>query len=180
MSSLAQRLVAWEEFLHLPERSETGERYELHDGEVVLVPAPRPIHIKTQKRTERLMETLAGDQFVVTTEFPYRPLPNYQYWIVDVACIARADWDAMPADDYPVMTPALIVEVLSPSNTSAKLSKQRIVAMSAGTREFWVIDTAERTVQVTTSDGWKTYRMGDVIPFGLGTGEIAVSDIFPA
>jgi Uma2 family endonuclease len=178
MSSLAQRLVGWEEFLRLPERSETGERYELRDGEVVLAAAPRPIHIKTEKRIERLLEALAGELFVVTTEFPYRPLPNFQYWFADVACVARTDWDAMPDEDYPVMTPALIVEVLSPSNTSAKLSKQRIVAMSAGTREFWVVDTAERTVYVTNLEGWKTYGMGGVIPFGLGSGQISVAEIF--
>jgi hypothetical protein len=83
----------------LPERSETGERYELHDGEVVLVAAPRPIHIKTQRRIERLLEPLADELFVVTTEFPYRPLPNFQYWFADVACVARTDWDAMPDED---------------------------------------------------------------------------------
>ena len=50
MSSLAHSLVAWEEFLRLPEHAETGKRYELHDGEVIVVPPARPIHIKLQKR----------------------------------------------------------------------------------------------------------------------------------
>ena len=83
MSSLVQSLVAWEEFLRLPERPETGQRYELQDGEVVIVPPARPLHIKLQKRIERLLEAVAGDLGVVTTEFPYRPVPNLQYWFAD-------------------------------------------------------------------------------------------------
>jgi len=43
--SLAQPLVGWEQFLGLPERPETGQRYELQDGEVVIVPPARPLHL---------------------------------------------------------------------------------------------------------------------------------------
>jgi Uma2 family endonuclease len=62
MSSLAQSLVTWEEFVRLPERPEADKRYELHDGEVIVVPPARPLHIKLQKRIERLIETAAGDR----------------------------------------------------------------------------------------------------------------------
>jgi Uma2 family endonuclease len=167
MSSRAHSLVTWPEFLRLPERPDTGQRHELHDGEVVLVPPARPLHIKLQKRIEHLLETLAGERGVVTIEFPYRPAPNLQYWFADVAYIPRADWDAMPPNDYPVYAPALIVEVLSPSNTPAKISRQRIVAMSAGTLEFWVVDPEKRTVQLTDTAGTKTYGAEDTIPVSL-------------
>jgi Uma2 family endonuclease len=60
MSSLAHSPVTWRDFLRLPERPETGQRYELHDGEVVIVPPARPLHIKLQKRIEQLLEALAG------------------------------------------------------------------------------------------------------------------------
>jgi Uma2 family endonuclease len=40
MSSLAHSPVTWQDFLRLPERPETGQRYELHDGEVIVVPPP--------------------------------------------------------------------------------------------------------------------------------------------
>ena len=115
---------------------------------------------------------------MVTIEFPYRPVPNLQYWFADVACIARADWDSLPPDDYPVFTPALIVEVLSPSNAPAKVNRQRIVAMSAGAQEFWVVDAEARTVEVTGSNGTLTYTAADVIPVALLGEEIAVGDIF--
>lgn len=178
MSSHAQSLVSWPEFLRLPERPDTGQRHELHDGEVVLVPPARPLHIKLQKRIEHLLETLAGERGVVTIEFPYRPAPNLQYWFADVAYVPRADWDALPPNDYPVYAPALIVEVLSPSNTPIKINRQRIVAMSAGTLEFWVVDAEKRTVQVTDPAGTRSYGSGATIPVALFEGTMPVDRIF--
>jgi len=181
MSSLAQSFVTWAEFLRLPERPETGKRYELHDGEVVLVPPARPLHIKIQKRIERLIEAAAGDRGVVTIEFPYRPLPNLQYWFADVAYIPKADWDALPPNDYPVYAPALIVEVLSPSNVAVKVDRQRIIAMSAGTQEFWVVDADKRTVLITDLTGTRMYGAGDSVPLALlGTATLPVDAIFAA
>lgn len=181
MSSLAQSLVTWAEFLGLPERPEGGQRYELQDGEVVVVPPARPLHIKLQKRLERLLETVAGDHGVVTIEFPYRPVPNLQYWFADVAYIPRADWEALPPDEYPIYAPLLIVEVLSPSNTPIKVNRQRIVALSSGTEEFWVVDAEKRTVQITDFGGSKVFSCGDAIPVRLfGAATILVDQIFGA
>jgi len=179
MSTLARSLVTWEEFLRLPERPEGSQRYELQDGEVVIAPLARPLHIKLQKRIERLLEALAGERGVVTIEFPYRPVVNLQYWFADVAYVPKPDWDALPPNDYPIYSPPLIVEVLSPSNTPAKVNRQRIVAMSAGTEEFWVVDPEKRTVLVTDLMTARIYSSEDTIPLAiLSGGTIAVHDIF--
>ena len=105
MSTLAHSLVTWDKFLRLPERPEGSQRYELQDGEVVIAPPARPLHIKLQKRIERLLEALAGERGVVTIEFPYRPAVNLQYWFADVAYVPRSDWDALPPDEYPSTRP---------------------------------------------------------------------------
>ena len=178
MSTLAQPLVSWADFLRLPERPETGQRYELHDGEVAIVPPARPLHIKLQKRIEKLLEELAEGKGVVTTEFPYRPVPNLQFWFADIAYIPQADWDALPPSDYPVYAPPLIVEVLSPSNSPAKLQRQRIVAMSAGTEKFWVVDAEKRIVQVTNAEGTSRYGGGQQIPVAVIPGRIVVDSVF--
>jgi Uma2 family endonuclease len=176
MGSVADQLVTWADFLERPERDETGKRFELHDGEIILVPPAQPIHIKLQKHIERLLEGLAGDQGVVTTEFPYRPVQNLQYWFADVAYVLQADWDALPPHEYPVYSPALIVEVLSPSNTPAKVNRQRIVALSAGTQEFWVVDPESREVHVTTPRGTKSFKSGESIPIAALAGATFMVD----
>ena len=179
MSSVAHSVVTWAEFQRLPERPEQGQRYELHDGEVVIVPPARPRHIKTQQRLLKLLMRHAEGIGEVTLEFPYRPALNLQFWVADVAFIAQADWDAMPLEEYQVYAPDLIIEVLSPSNTVLKVNRQRIFALSAGTKEFWVVDADAHTVQVTRLDGMKTYRDGDSIPLTLlDGGSIPVQEIF--
>jgi Uma2 family endonuclease len=106
-------------------------------------------------------------------------VPNLQFWFADVAFVLQADWDALPPDEYPVYAPALVIEVLSPSNTPAKVNRQLIVAMSSGTQEFWVVDAANRTVQVTEFSGTKTYAAGDAIRLTLfGGASIAVDQMF--
>src|SRR5437764_14064889 len=102
MSTLAHSLVTWSEFLRLPERPQNAQRYELHDGEVIIVPPARPFHIKLQRHLLGLLATLAGSRGVVTMEFPYRPVLNLQYWIADVAYVPKQDWDALPPNDYPI------------------------------------------------------------------------------
>src|SRR5262245_7473500 len=116
MSTLAHSLVTWSEFLRLPDRPENATRYELHDGEVIIVPPARAIHIKLQRYLLDLLAALDGSRGIVATEFPYRPFPNLQYWVAGVAYVPKADWDALPQDEYPVYAPPLIIDVLSPSN----------------------------------------------------------------
>ena len=89
MSSLAHSLVTWEEFLHLPERSEQGKRYELHDGEVVVRPPARPLHLKLQKRIEQLLEASAANGGVVATGFISLSSAS-QSSILDCRCRLRA------------------------------------------------------------------------------------------
>jgi len=142
------------------------------------MPPARPIHIKLQKRIEKLLEELAGERGVVVTEFPYRPVLNLQYWVADIAYVPRNDWDALPPDEYPVYAPPLIVDVLSPSDPPCQLNRKRIVAMSAGTQEFWVVDSGKQTVQVTDLNGTNIYAIGDSISLTMLGGVVSVEQIF--
>ncbi|MCW5977999.1 MAG: Uma2 family endonuclease [Bryobacteraceae bacterium] len=68
------------------------------------------------------------------------------------------------------------MEVLSPSNTSAKVNRQRIIALSAGTQEFWVVDPGARTVHVTSLGG----AAGQAVSSTVLGGTVEVDQIFAA
>jgi Uma2 family endonuclease len=69
-------LVTVEEFLKLPDPK--GGHYELHHGEVVLVPPPKRGHHRVQARARALLKSLVGDKGVVEIEFAFRPTPEYE------------------------------------------------------------------------------------------------------
>jgi Uma2 family endonuclease len=48
-------------------------------------------------------------------------------------------------------SPALAVEVLSPSNTAKEMQRKRKEYFFGGTRVVWIVDEATRTVEVWTS-----------------------------
>jgi Uma2 family endonuclease len=179
-------LVSWEEFQQLPDL-ENGQHYELHNGEAVVVPPPGPRHKAVQVRLVQLLRFVEDFDFAVGEERPYRPALNYQYWTADVAVFPQSILrEMMNWDEWHVWTPPLIIGVLSPSdrrkkgeNTPEKIAKQRIIAMSNGTSEFWVIDIDTRTVHVTTTEGAHLYGPGEQIPCSLTPGKyIAVDRIF--
>jgi len=98
-------------------------------------------------------------------EFPYRPALNLQFWRADVAYLPAADWERMKVDEYPVYAPPLIIEILSPSNRPGGIDRQRICAFSAGTQEFWVVDTAKQCVEVSMpGQRSRVYHVGEHLP----------------
>ncbi len=86
----------------------------------------------------------------------------------------------MGGDDYPVYAPPLIVEVLSPSNRRSKIKAQRSAAFEAGTQEFWVVDTDERSIEVCYSNNQeRIYTFAESVPVGVLPGHsLAVATLF--
>jgi Uma2 family endonuclease len=70
--------------------------------------------------------------------------------------------------------------VLSPSNRPAKIERQRMVALSAGTREFWVVDLTQRTIEVTVpGHPSRVYRENETIAVTVLPGAVfPVAELF--
>jgi Uma2 family endonuclease len=167
MSTVGVALTTWEEFIELPD-PEDGTRYELHDGEVVVVPPPRPLDVYIQMRLAQCLSARAAGRGYAPTGFSYQPATNLQYWRADVAFLSREDLQAMQTDEYFVFAPPLVIEVLSPSNRPEKIRRQRVAAFSGGTREFWVVDPAARTIEVSVPGATsRIYREDDTIPVAV-------------
>lgn len=68
------------------ERITSGERgiFELRHGVILPMSFPKPPHKGMQRRLRVSMAGVAGPEYVVDTEYPFRPLPEYELWAADV------------------------------------------------------------------------------------------------
>jgi len=171
-------LLTVEEFRKLPE--DDGPVYhELRHGELVTVTRPKFKHHRIQKQLERLLEPLAHNRGIVTIEFAFRPLPENELWVADVAFIARERWDRIDPGDNLAGCPEIVIEV-SRSNTAAEMLDKQKLCLENGACEFWVIDSDRRQVLVSTPDRHTiSYQAGQEIPLPLfGESKVSVDAIF--
>ncbi len=91
----------------------------------------------------------------------------------DVAFVSRERLPEgrIPSEAFPALAPDLAVEVLSPGNTKAEMSRKRIEYFHSGTRLVWMVDCVNRSVAVYTSPSAvrvlneeDTIDGGDVLP----------------
>jgi len=146
----------------LPEPGDT--RYELHWGEVVGLTRPKKGQIDVQHRLSRLIGDRARN-LIVIVECPYRALPEFEYRVADVAAISRKRWKAVDPDDVLRGSPELVVEVKSPSNTTAQLRDLVTLCLSTGALQCWIVDEDKKSVTVFNREGSTTaYGPGSEIP----------------
>ena len=158
--------------------SEDGVQ-ELHWGQVVTLTRPRARHVKLQSRLVRLLRPKAEHLGYIESELPFRALPEYDLRAADVAFVSRERWDQVAGDDDLHGAPELVIEVLSPSSSRTKIQELAALCLSAGTREFWLIDPKRETVAITTPDGaTSVYTAANSISLPLFGGHLAVADIF--
>ena len=174
MATTTAKPMTFAEFAQLPNSPE-GVRQELRHGEVIELAPPKLNHSRVQWQLRHLLERAAGDAGIVTMETGFRPTLENEYWIADVALVSKASWNS--GEDYLFGAPQIVVEVLSPSNTATEMLDKRNICLENGSREFWIVDSDHRQVEVSTPDGHTiTYKSGQGIPLFFG-GRLAVDSI---
>ena len=168
-----------EGFRKLPE--DTGPVYhELRHGELVSVTRPKYRHYTIQRRIRHLLEEFVPPGGLVDTEFAYRPLPEHELRVADVAYVCAEREQTINPEDNLHGAPDIAIEVLSPSNMAAELYDKEKLCLENGSREFWVVDMKYREVEVSTPDGHTvTFKSGQSIPLFFAPGAaISVDDLF--
>ena len=172
-------LMTVEEFRRLPEDS--GSVYhELRHGELATLTRPKLKHSLIQRNLRRLLEAVAPADSYVDVEVAFRPLPEHELWVADVAYLSTGRFAAADPDDNIRGAPDLVIEVLSPSNTVVEIYDKEQLCLENGAQEFWVVDPERLQVKVSTPDGiTTTFRSGQEIPLRVcGGGALKVDDIF--
>jgi Uma2 family endonuclease len=170
--------MAVQEFRKLPEDS--GAVYhELRHGELFSVTRPKLKHYVIQNRLCHLLKTLAPAGSFVGYQAAFRPLPEHELRVADVAFVSRERWAQADPGDNLKAAPETVIEVLSPSNTVAEMYDEEKLCLENGAEQFWIVDPDRRQVKVSTADGrTMTYRSGQEIPLERFGGRLAVDAIF--
>ena len=82
-------------------------------------------------------------------------------------------------DDYFRGVPAIVIEVLSPSNSASEMLAREEICLRHGGQEFWLVDPQRASVKVICAGGYSTiHDSACVIDSGALTASIPVRDIF--
>ena len=169
-------LMTFAEFERLPDPK--AGHYELHHGQVVLIPPRKKLHFKIQLALFDLLAPLLRGLGEFATEFPFRPAREYESWQADLGFVRQARWDA-DHNDYFLGAPDFVIEVLSQSNTMDEILDRQDVCFEHGCLEFWTVDPKRKIIMVTTPDRKTvTYDEHGTVPVPFGVASIEVAPVF--
>jgi Uma2 family endonuclease len=127
-----------------------GNRYEVVRGELLVTPAPRPLHQVVLHRLHlglgRYLEREpVGQLFSSPADISWGPdiLVQPDLFVVDLEEARTLSWARM-------RTLRLAVEVLSPSSVRADRFTKRRLYQEQGIPMYWVVDADARSVEVWT------------------------------
>lgn len=149
MNRAASRL-SLQEFLDLPE---SGDRYELVDGELIPKMTPTTPHSRTQKRLLRLIDDWCDKTGIgeVNPEWAVALVRLGVDWspVPDLTYISRErvppDWDG---EGVCPGIPLLVVEIISPGQTFGQMTQKATDYLLAGVDRVWVVDPKAQSVTV--------------------------------
>jgi Uma2 family endonuclease len=162
-------LITVAEFEKLPD---DGNLHELDEGELIVMPPPRPRHGKIQAAVSHALskaaeKTGAG---VVLIECGFRLAPDVAQ-APDVVFIREERRAEITWDRYCEFGPDLAVEILSPDDSAARLQRKISRHLAAGTSIVWVLDPDSITVHV--------YQKPDVFRSLTADDRIDAPDLLP-
>jgi Uma2 family endonuclease len=178
----AQIKFTYRDYRSLPE-SET-KRFELWEGELVLVPSPTTYHQHISKRLEiALIEYVEGRGLGEVFHAPLDVILSEEIVLQpDIIFIAREHSEII-AEEGIRGAPDLVVEILSPTTAERDRTYKRTLYARYGIREYWLVDSQEKTIEVLewTESGYRRsglYRDDEVLSSPLLEMEIELSQIF--
>ncbi|MCG6869587.1 MAG: Uma2 family endonuclease [Gammaproteobacteria bacterium] len=140
----------YEDYKSLPESTE--KRYELLDGELLMVPAPTITHQRISRDLEarlheycqrtRIGEVLYSPVDVVLGEADAREVVQ-----PDILLVASERLSII-AEEEIRGAPDLVVEILSAGTELRDRTYKKILYGRFRVREYWIVDPAERTIEV--------------------------------
>ena len=125
-----------------------GRRYELHDGELLVTPAPAPRHQRVSGRLYRLLQTHVETQRL--GEVLYSPIDC----ILHDTTILQPDLVYLDIERQSAISgrgiegpPTLVVEILSPATARIDRGPKHQLYARYGVPYYWIADPDTRTIE---------------------------------
>jgi len=136
-------------FAELQQRPDDGRRYELYDGEVIVVPSPFPRHQRVAMHVGEVLEeyerTHGGTTFDIPIDIVFTEHDVVQSDVVYFRQERRQlirDWEATRA------APDLAIEVLSRSTEARDRGRKMQLLARFGVPEYWIVDPLNNTLEI--------------------------------
>jgi Uma2 family endonuclease len=182
METPTNKVWTYDDLRRLPD---DGTRYEIIDGELVVMPSPVVIHQRVLGRMflafhTQVQERGQGEVFVAPLDVIMSPTRVVQ---PDLIVVRPEHRDILR--EHVEGVPDLLVEVLSPSNHKHDLVTKRRFYARNRVSEYWIVDPEAQTVEVLELvDGGLSYRQhgwygpGDRIRGATFAIELDVDELF--
>jgi Uma2 family endonuclease len=150
MPEYARRWTA-AEVRELTDESRNWPRYELIDGELLVTPAPRPVHqIAVSVLFRRIADYVDAERLGITLTSPSDlELEPDTVTQPDIFVVPSAySRDAGPLREWSQVRGLLLaVEIISPSSVRTDRFRKREFFQRVGVPEYWVVDLDARMVE---------------------------------
>ncbi|MCY4510795.1 MAG: Uma2 family endonuclease [Acidobacteria bacterium] len=163
-------------------------RYELLDGELIMVPAPNLKHQRVNRELSTRLDRFIKDQAL--GELLYAPcdvlLSANDIVQPDLLFVSREREHLLTGGKNVQGAPDLAVEILSPSSAEQDRGKKRELYGKHGVTEYWLVDPVAETIQINRLQGevllpTRTFGRGETVRSPLLAGlELDLNDVFPS
>jgi Uma2 family endonuclease len=141
-------------YADLQRMPEDGNRYELYDGELYVVPSPLPFQQIVLQRfcliLHRYSQRRGGLVFLAPFDIV---LSDYNVVQPDLIYFGPQLARRIRPDEHVRFAPDLAIEVLSPSTAANDRGRKRNLMARYRVPEYWVVDPAAKRIDVSTGHG---------------------------
>ena len=147
MSLNANIKFTYEDYKSLPE-SET-RRYELIEGELVMVPSPNEYHQRISGRLEFILRAFVEDKNLGRVyDAPFDVVFSEEDVVQpDILFVSKERFSIITEEEIRG-APDLVVEIFSPATAERDRTYKKTLYARHGVKEYWIVDPEEKTIKV--------------------------------
>lgn len=166
----ADGMFTWDDLQAIPD--EAHHHYEIIEGQILMSPSPGIRHQRAVLRLCGALIAAASDNFeVIVSPFDFAPVETTVVQPNVLVIAAGSD-----EDKKVVESPALVIEVLSPTGRTQDRVLKRAIYQQHGVPSYWIVDPDVPSVVVLELDEDGVYQE---VASATGSDRVTVQRPFP-